>query len=243
LLVDPADGRLIERTITSYRPDADMRRQVRAADVTSRAPGSRRPAPWCDLDHEHTFADGGPTSEANLNLKDRTAHRFKTGGWWTSVMAPDRDVTWTTLLGQTRTTRCHDYRQYLDSLAPPDARQVGTHPAERTDHDDRLDLACQVLYAALVHRGPHAHLADPDDHHGATEHDPTLGGWVRVTHTNPDGHLYHGPPPDHPTVADVLGMTGGPDPATGPDPAADPDPHRPHTPWGPRASDDATPPF
>ena len=194
LLTDPADGRLIERSITSYRPDADMRRQVRAADVTSRAPGSRRPAAWCDLDHEHPWADGGPTSEANLNCKDRRSHGFKTKGWWTTTMAPNRDVSWTTLLGQTETTRSHDYRQYLDARAPSDPAEAGLHPALRTDHDDRLDLAGQALYAALVHRGPHAHLADPDDAHGATVHDPSLGGWIWVSHTNPDGIRRHGSP-------------------------------------------------
>src|SRR5690606_8700108 len=113
----PADGRLIERTIKSYRPDADMRRQVRAADVMSRMPGSRRQAPWCDIDHEHPWAQDGPTSEANLNLKDRRPHSFKTKGWWRTTMAPNRDITWTTLLGQSQTTRAHDYRQYLDQRA------------------------------------------------------------------------------------------------------------------------------
>ena len=50
LLIDPADGRLIERSIASYRPDAAMRRQIIAADVTSRSPGSRTPATSCEID-------------------------------------------------------------------------------------------------------------------------------------------------------------------------------------------------
>lgn len=239
LLTDPADGRLIERSIASYRPDADMRRQVRAADVTSRAPGSRRPAAWCDLDHEHPFAAGGPTSETNLSCKDRRSHTFKTKGWWTTTMAPNRDVSWTTLLGQTETTRAHDYRQYLDAQAPLHPEQDQTHPAERTDHDDRLDLACQALYAALAQRGPHA---DPDDAHGATDHDPTLGGWAWVTHTNPDGVRRHGPPPHQPTVGEVLGIPADEEQERGRREDARGD-DLPSTPWTRRAPDDDTPPF
>ncbi|GGK75613.1 hypothetical protein GCM10011509_25390 [Ornithinimicrobium pekingense] len=234
LLTDPADGRLIERSIASYRPDADMRRQVRAADVTSRAPGSRIPAARCDLDHEHPFAAGGPTSESNLNCKDRRVHGFKTKGWWRTVMAANRDVAWTTLLGQSETTRAHDYRQYLDARAPldPDQRQV--HPSQRDDHAERLDLAGQALYAALTHRDPHSTLAAPDDALGATDHDPSLGGWVWVSHTNPHGIRRHGPPPDRPTVAEILGI-----PTDAASPEAD---TVPDTPWTHRDPDEP-PPF
>ncbi len=260
LLTDPADGRLVERSITTYRPDADMRRQVRAADLRSRAPGSTRPAIWCDIDHEHPWSEGGPTSETNLSCKDRRPHSFKTKGWWRTTMAPNRDVTWTTLLGQTETTRAHDYRQYLAAAVPADPGQAHLHPSQRTDREDRLDLAGQALYAALVHRDPHALLAAPDDAHGATEHDPSLGGWVRVSHTNPDGVRRHGAPLGHPTVAEVLGMPaddGGRPTTDGHRPTADG--HRPttdgtrasseddvgtaDTPWSRRAADDEPPPF
>lgn len=105
LLTDPADGRLVERSVTTYRPDADMRRQVRAADLRSRAPGSTRPAIWCDIDHEHPWTEGGPTSDTNLSCKDRRPHSFKTKGWWRTTLAPNRDVTWTTLAGADRDHR------------------------------------------------------------------------------------------------------------------------------------------
>lgn len=245
LLTDPADGRLIERSIATYRPDAEMRRQVRAADLRSRAPGSTRPAVWCDIDHEHPWSEGGPTSETNLNCKDRRTHSFKTKGWWRTTMTPNRDVTWTTLLGQTETTRAHDYRQYLGAAVPADPDQKHVHPSQRSDREDRLDLAGQALYAALVHRDPHALLADPDDAHGATEHDPSLGGWVRVSHTNPDGVRRHGPPPDHPTVTEILGL---PDhdvrrAAGGTGPHGSSETGSTGTPWSTRATDDDTPPF
>ncbi|MDQ3224094.1 MAG: hypothetical protein M3Q75_11585 [Gemmatimonadota bacterium] len=64
LLTDPADGRLIERTITAYRPDQAMITQLRATDVFCRAPGCLTPARRCDLDHEHEHSDGGPTTGA-----------------------------------------------------------------------------------------------------------------------------------------------------------------------------------
>ncbi|WP_281964434.1 HNH endonuclease signature motif containing protein [Serinicoccus marinus] len=119
LLVDPADGRLIERSISSYRPDAAMRRQVIAADVYSRAPGSRTPATSCELDHETPWGTGGATSETNLTLKDVRSHQFKTARWWTSTLTPRRDLTWQTLLGQVERTRGHDYRQYLPTHRTP----------------------------------------------------------------------------------------------------------------------------
>lgn len=43
LLVDPATGRCVERSTQAYRPDAAMRVQILAADVTCRAPGACEP--------------------------------------------------------------------------------------------------------------------------------------------------------------------------------------------------------
>lgn len=51
LVTDPVDGRCLERSARGYRPDADMRRQIHAADVYSRRPGSRTHAAACELDH------------------------------------------------------------------------------------------------------------------------------------------------------------------------------------------------
>src|SRR5699024_10917104 len=61
------------------------------------------------------------------------------------------------------------------TLSPPGG---GTVHAE--DRDVLRDLAAQALYAALVHRGPGALLADPDDAPGATEHGGPLAGWMFV---------------------------------------------------------------
>ena len=113
LLTDPADGRCVERSLKSYAPDAAMRAQVHAADVTCRAPGCVQHAPYTQLDHVVPHGqDGGDTCEPNLQNLHTGHHDPKTKGEWTAVMAANRDVTWTSLLGRIYRTRAHDYRQY-----------------------------------------------------------------------------------------------------------------------------------
>ncbi|WP_010147042.1 HNH endonuclease signature motif containing protein [Serinicoccus profundi] len=224
---------MIERSIAAYRPDAAMRRQIVAADVYSRAPGSRAPAVACEIDHEQPFGSGGPTRESNLALKDVRSHQFKTEGWWSSALAPRRDLTWETILGQIEQTRGHDYRQYLPSArttgvtttvttsdprdgthpdaavtdpAAPSALDAVDEPGRPTPEDD-LDLACRALYSALAHRGVGALLADPDDADGATDHDPRLTGWITLTHRGQDGQRRGGAPEDLATVASLLGFS------------------------------------
>lgn len=134
LLTDPADGRLIERTRQQYRPDADMRAHVIAADVFSRAPGSRTPAGRCELDHVTPWGtQGGTTGASNLVALSKRAHQAKTLHLATATINQKRDLTWTTLLGQVHTTRSHDYRQHTHptpGAAPPDP-----------DTSDRIDPA------------------------------------------------------------------------------------------------------
>lgn len=236
ILVDPADGRLVERSIASYRPDAAMRRQIVAADVHSRAPGRRTSSARCEIDHETAWGAGGPTSEPNLSLKDVAHHQFKTEGWWSSALAPNRDVTWETLLGQVTKTRCHDYRQYLRRAVATDSTTGSTATSTA---DAELDLACRTLYAALAHRGPHGLLTDPDDLHGATDHDEACTGWIRVTHRSREGQVLSGPSHDQPTPARLLGLLRLPEEEI-PDP--DPTPEdRPGT--RPRPDVDDEPPF
>ncbi|MFB9733338.1 hypothetical protein ACFFN0_14920, partial [Ornithinimicrobium kibberense] len=49
LVIDPLDGRCVERSTTAYQPDAHMRAQAHAADGTCRAPGCTRPAIYTQL--------------------------------------------------------------------------------------------------------------------------------------------------------------------------------------------------
>lgn len=229
LLVDPADGRCVERTIKAYRPDAQMRRQIWAADVYSRGPGSRTPMGACELDHEIEWQDGGQTCEQNLNAKNKLEHWRKTTKLWRTVMTPRRDVTWTSLLGQVVGTRCHDYRQYLPALNGVCAWRgdggagdagAGDHDAgddvlreqsaaerERSDLLHRRDLAGQVLYAAIVHRRPGEPVRCEDDLPEAEDSVIDLAGWAWVTHEGPDGSRRSGGPPQHPTAEELLGLS------------------------------------
>ncbi|WP_281965355.1 hypothetical protein [Serinicoccus marinus] len=236
LLTDPADGRLVERSVTTYRPDAAMRRQVLAADVFSRAPGTRQPGTVCELDHVTPWGpegSGGPTAETNLLALGKSAHQLKTLGRALAEVNDLRDLTWTTLLGQTETTRAHDYRQYghglrtaaaadragpgaqaapdlqalLDRAAPVDAARGDEHPALRQDLHTRRDLLNRAFYAALAHRGPGAFLTDADDHPGTGEHGGPLSGWMWVTRTA-TGRRRDGADPTTPTPEAVLGEEG-----------------------------------
>lgn len=117
LLTDPADGRCVERSTESYLPDADMLAQIRAVDRTCRGPGCVRDARHCQPDHEHSYADGGLTSETNLVLKHSFHHNNKTLDIWQSELHPDRRVTWTTLFGGKYVTRPFDCR--VLGLTPP----------------------------------------------------------------------------------------------------------------------------
>lgn len=194
LLMDPVDGRLVERSVAAYRPDAEMVRQVRAVDRFCRAPGCLVPAQRCELDHESPYGTGGSTSEANLNLKHPRHHQLKTEGFWSSVMDSTRDVTWTTLFGRVYRTRSHDYRQYdgLDGTPSTDPATVGD-----------ADLRDRLVYAALASReGQNRWLESLDDYDSGAW-TPGYGRPVAVFHREGGGRR-HGPPPGQPTPDDIL---------------------------------------
>lgn len=266
ILTDPPTGRAHELSSASYRPDAEMRRQIVAADVYSRAPGSRHPMASCELDHVIPWGPplDGPTSVQNIAGLNKRPHHLKTKKWWSVAINDRRDLTWTTLLGQAFTTRPHDYGQYqpyqgpsggsaatvlagvfaraLDEQEPIDPQQRSLHPSERGDLDDRRDLANQALYAAIAERGPGAFLLDEDDHPGTGEHGGPLAGWAWVTHTSrATGRRRPGPPKDPQSVTEVLGMRReGPELRPSDQPEARSSEGQ--TPWERRSQDDP-PPF
>ncbi|MFX0540014.1 hypothetical protein ACOJ08_15455 [Ornithinimicrobium sp. Y1847] len=259
LLYDPADGRCIERSTFSRTPDADMKRQIWAADRYGRGPGSRRPADRCEIDHEKEWSTHAWTAEINLNSKEALDHARKTKKLWTSIMNRRRDLTWTTLLGQIARTRGHDYRQYLDRLTtktpysppePPEEPVAGTTPRygdllrqrseqDRADLAYRRDLMNQLLYAALVHRNPGERTEAHDDIVGSEDW-LTIEDWGHLHHTDHNGQRRPGPPPDHPTPEQLLDLPAQPPP--GPEhTSAD----EPATPWTDHQDnrDDDPPPF
>lgn len=191
LLIDPADGRCVERSIRAYRPDAAMRTQILAADVTCRGPVCVHPATSAQLDHVIEFSSGGATSEVNLQALHTGDHAHKTHRFWSAVMGPARDVTWTTLLGRIYRTRVHDYRAYTTVVSTVLADLAAT-PAP-----DRAAAADAAVYTALAHRAPTDRLAAMDDSHDAETY---LPHWdlITLTHTTPDGQRRPGPPPPNP---------------------------------------------
>ncbi|WP_134774025.1 hypothetical protein [Ornithinimicrobium flavum] len=262
LLTDVHDGRLVERTQTTYRPDAAMRAQVRAADRHCRGPGiaSRRPAPACEIDHVVPYAvgddgkpAGGPTALRNLVLLAQHPHHRKTRDELVVAINARRDLTWTTLLARTVSTRSFDYRQFYDAVRaelgpddvsdgtlvrrfrseiastcraaaverlrehrgrpPRDGIPSGEERSEgEGDRDFLQDLAARALYAALVHRGPDALLADPDDEPGATEHGGPLAGWMYVSRAGTVTGRSDGQPTPEQVLnlpeGEILGRTG-----------------------------------
>ena len=82
-------GNLISDGTTTRRPPAAMAHYVRARNPHCVAPGCRRPATHCDLDHTVPYAHGGPTHPANLGPLCRRHHRAKhEAGWRVSQPTP-----------------------------------------------------------------------------------------------------------------------------------------------------------
>ena len=215
LLTDVADGRCLERSIAAYQPDAAMRAQLRAADVTSRAPGSTTAAAACQLDHVIEYLLTGPTGELNLQTLDVPFHALKTEKFWDAEMDASRNVTWTSFWGRIYRTRPHDYRQYFSRIVgarPPgaDDGSSGGGPDGGGPSDDgrelleRRHLASLLVYSALAHRDPGARLeADDDD----PEAGPPLLGLrdaVVLRRTTASGRRTAGVRPGTPTPEELL---------------------------------------
>ncbi|MCE0485260.1 HNH endonuclease signature motif containing protein [Ornithinimicrobium sediminis] len=179
LLTDPVDGRVVERSIASYRPDVDMVRQVRAVDRFCRAPGCLVPASRCELDHEEPFGAGGVTSETNLNAKHGAHHQVKTAGWWTSEMDSTRTVTWTTLFGRVYRTRSHDHRQYDHEQS---RQGESGHP--QSDHGQSDQVQSDRTLASGA--GASRHLTDAEV--AAVEDDDLRGRLVFAALCSREGH-------------------------------------------------------
>jgi Domain of unknown function (DUF222) len=70
-------GRLIHHGITRRRPKAHDVAYIRARDRTCRAPGCRRPARQCDVDHTEDWATSKESCRCNLACLCRRHHLFK----------------------------------------------------------------------------------------------------------------------------------------------------------------------
>jgi hypothetical protein len=90
-----------------YQPSARLRNLITCRNQTCAAPGCRRPAVTCDLDHTVPYHMGGITCECNLSPLCRRHHRAKQV--WHLEQTRPGVLTWTTPSGRTYTTTPDPY--------------------------------------------------------------------------------------------------------------------------------------
>ncbi|WP_431473211.1 HNH endonuclease signature motif containing protein [Ornithinimicrobium sp. W1665] len=199
LVIDPLDGRCVERSTTAYQPDAHMRAQATAADGTCRAPGCTRPAIYTQLDHVHEHATGGATTLCNLQCLCTTHHDLKTARHWHATIDAHRNLTWQTLLGRIYATRVRDHRAYTTLLntAIATVHHAAATAATATGQDPRTARAEAIdhaIYTALCHRAPtdplptaEEDLTPYDNPYHRPHHDGGRAGHRRDEHGEPSG--------------------------------------------------------
>jgi len=106
LLTEPESGLVVKTDPHTYRPTAEVRRQVSARDGHCNFPGCAMPATRTDLDHVVAFdhqrpEHGGLSTVENLQALCRRHHQLKTHGDW-SVRLSETGVntTWTAPSGR-----------------------------------------------------------------------------------------------------------------------------------------------
>ncbi len=103
-VTDPYTGDPVAVGTTRRRPTMTQRRRIQARDRTCVFPGCRMPAIRSDIDHIHSVADGGPTTDDNLAPLCRNDHCIKHAYGWTYRRLDDGRYEWTTKLGHIYTT-------------------------------------------------------------------------------------------------------------------------------------------
>ena len=97
------------RQSPGYQPSPALRHLIQIRNPACTAPGCRRPAARCDLDHVTPYHQGGKTCECNLGPACRHDHQPKqTPGWTLTTPAPGT-LTWTTPGNRTHTTTPAQY--------------------------------------------------------------------------------------------------------------------------------------
>ncbi|GAB3168097.1 hypothetical protein GCM10027059_30160 [Myceligenerans halotolerans] len=104
LLTHPETGAVVSVGRDSYAVPADLREYLKLRDVTCRWPGCSARAERCDIDHATDWAHGGRTDHDNLVHLCRAHHITKHQTRWTSDLAPDGTITWTSPTGRRYTT-------------------------------------------------------------------------------------------------------------------------------------------
>ncbi len=87
-----------------YQPGQRLQNLIRARTTTCSAPGCRRPAARCDLDHTIPYDHGGRSCECNLAPLCRHHHRCKQAEGWRLEQITPGIMRWTTPAGRHYTT-------------------------------------------------------------------------------------------------------------------------------------------
>jgi hypothetical protein len=91
---DPTTGNLLDFGREKYTPPQELVDFLLARDRICRFPGCRRTGQSSDIDHAHSWENGGETNPANLGLLCRRHHRMKTHGGWSLESNPDGSCLW-----------------------------------------------------------------------------------------------------------------------------------------------------
>ena len=118
VITDAVTG--IPITADRYRPPAALARFIETRDQHCRAPGCRRAAHRCDLDHTQAFAEGGRTTADNLAALCRYHHVAKHHDWEVT-QGDNGQLTWRSPTGLTHI----DTPQPLGTpMAPSEVREL-----------------------------------------------------------------------------------------------------------------------
>jgi hypothetical protein len=98
ILTHPITGALL--AVDRYRPDAELKRHLRARDQRCRFPACGHPTRDCDIDHHHDAARGGPTTVRNLGHLCRRHHVLKHHSPWVVEVLGDGAYAWTSPAGR-----------------------------------------------------------------------------------------------------------------------------------------------
>jgi hypothetical protein len=97
------------RESRGYQPSCSLRHLIEVRNPTCTAPGCRRNATRCDLDHITPYDQGGRTCECNLHPACRRDHQRKQTPGWTLTTPSPGTLTWTTPGHRTHTTTPAQY--------------------------------------------------------------------------------------------------------------------------------------
>ncbi|MBB2977156.1 hypothetical protein FHX49_002753 [Microbacterium endophyticum] len=99
----PVTGTVV--SVDRYRPNDQLKRQLRARDQHCRFVGCRMPTHRCDIDHTVDAALGGPTHQHNLAHLCRRHHSLKHASRWSVKQRGDGVLEWTSPTGRSYTDK------------------------------------------------------------------------------------------------------------------------------------------